>query len=245
MKPRLLVPMLIVALICAGTKTEAAPLGSAAQGHLDAALKHYAQRRYEAAITEFRAAYEKEPRREILFAWAQAERLSGDCPSAMALYQKFLGSDPTSAEESAARLNLKRCEEALGQPAAPPPAPTPPPPAVVPPPTVTPPPPSTPPPTRTSWRQDRLGIGLTAAGGLTLAVGAVLAGVSATNAPQGALTYQAYTDRLGSAEGLRAGGLVLVGVGAGILVTGIVRLILVARRDKGHVARLTPIAVTF
>jgi tetratricopeptide (TPR) repeat protein len=70
------------------------PMKPEARALLDAGLGHYAAKDYEAAIAAFRRGYELDARAEFLFAWAQAERLSGDCASAIELYEMFIASGP-------------------------------------------------------------------------------------------------------------------------------------------------------
>jgi hypothetical protein len=89
------------------------PMDPAARTRLEQGLVHYNAREYELAITAFAAGYAIDPRRDFLFAMAQAERLSGDCPTAVVLYEKFLASQPPAAQERAARDNLGRCRTAL------------------------------------------------------------------------------------------------------------------------------------
>jgi hypothetical protein len=84
-----------------------------AQGHLNRGLSLFQGKEYEGAINEFKAGYLLEPRPVFLFAWAQAERLSGDCQSAVVLYRKFLDEGPPEAQATAAQANLARCEGAL------------------------------------------------------------------------------------------------------------------------------------
>jgi tetratricopeptide (TPR) repeat protein len=108
---------LAAALLCAAlagaAPADAAPPPSEAQKLYERGLQLYSARQYEAAISSFQKAFDLDGRREILFAWAQAERLSGDCPSAVVLYRRFLAMSPGPREVEAAQLNLKRCERAL------------------------------------------------------------------------------------------------------------------------------------
>src|SRR5262245_50856168 len=83
----------VVASVCmAGPRPAVADraLAPAAREHVDRGLEAYGDKRYLDAIRELEAAYRIDPRREILFNWAQAERLSGDCEAAIPLYEKFL-----------------------------------------------------------------------------------------------------------------------------------------------------------
>jgi tetratricopeptide (TPR) repeat protein len=116
--------LLVVALLQALARPAVAedlspPLTPAARERYEAGLAHYAARRFPEAIQALRAAYALEPRREILFAEAQATRLGGDCAAAVPLYQRFLDSDPPARQLEAARIALARCRDAA---AAPPPA---------------------------------------------------------------------------------------------------------------------------
>lgn len=77
-------------------------------------LAAYEARDYARAIESFRQGYEIEGRRVFLFAWAQAERLSGRCDNASPLYRRFLAANPPEEQAARAREGLGRC-------AAPPP----------------------------------------------------------------------------------------------------------------------------
>ncbi len=81
--------------------------------HLQRGIEFYAQKQYELALVEFRAGYALDPRPDFLFAMAQAERLSGDCPTAVVYYQRFLETHPDPNQAEAARVNLRRCNRAL------------------------------------------------------------------------------------------------------------------------------------
>jgi tetratricopeptide (TPR) repeat protein len=89
------------------------PLKPEAKARFSRGLEYYKLKEYEAAISEFEAAFAIDPRFEILFAQAQAERLSGDCASAVVLYRRFLASDPPAVHAEAARASLDKCETAL------------------------------------------------------------------------------------------------------------------------------------
>lgn len=67
----------------------------------------------EAAIARLAEAWRRERRPDALFAWAEAERQSGDCFSALVLYRRVLGDAPASPLALAARHGIQRCERAL------------------------------------------------------------------------------------------------------------------------------------
>jgi hypothetical protein len=81
-----------------------------ARAHHQAGLARYAARDFAAAAREFAAAYALDPRRESLFAEAQATRLGGDCTTATRLYRDFLATAPPQQQVEATTLALARCE---------------------------------------------------------------------------------------------------------------------------------------
>lgn len=98
---------LIVVAVLGGAQT------ALADDHLERGLEHYAAGDYELAIDEFVAGYEIDPQPELLFALAQAERLSGDCASARVYYGEFLDTEPTEAQRAAAQMHIDACDDAL------------------------------------------------------------------------------------------------------------------------------------
>lgn len=84
-----------------------------ASRHLDRGLAFYNKREFQRAIAEFRAGYRIDPRAEFLFALAQAERLSGDCASAIVYYERFLATGPPRSQARAARMHMARCKKAI------------------------------------------------------------------------------------------------------------------------------------
>jgi tetratricopeptide (TPR) repeat protein len=109
----------VALVMCAASIAHAEDrLSDAAKAHMDRGLAEYGAKNYEAAVIEFQAAYAIEPRREILFAWGQAERLRGDCPRALTLYRQFLGLSPPTTEAQRARERITECERIVEQSAA-------------------------------------------------------------------------------------------------------------------------------
>ena len=101
--------------------TEAeAPMSPEARRHFDRGASLVIERRYTEASREFEAAHRLDPRKQSLFAWAQVERLRGNCARAIELYKQFLASGGlTPSQEEAADLNIRRCErEASANPPA-------------------------------------------------------------------------------------------------------------------------------
>lgn len=73
----------------------------------------YAAERYEEAAAMLKSSWEIEEDLATLFAWAQAERLGGDCKEAVRLYNKFLDAGPPDSAVSAAKDGIVACAEAL------------------------------------------------------------------------------------------------------------------------------------
>ena len=96
-------------------------------------LERFAARDYAGAVADLEAGYAIEPRREFLFAEGQAKRLAGDCKGAVALYQRFLATNPTGVQANATQMALGRCAQHLAdhpevvvvEPPRPPPPPPP------------------------------------------------------------------------------------------------------------------------
>ena len=72
-----------------------------------------ATRTMRARSRELEAGYAIDPRREFLFAEAQALRLNGDCKGAVPLYKKFLDSRPDDVQTNATHIALGRCAEQM------------------------------------------------------------------------------------------------------------------------------------
>jgi hypothetical protein len=100
----------------AGAADLVPPLPTDVRAHYEAAMEHYAAKEYEAALRELAVAYAAEPRREILFAQAQATRLAGDCAGALPLYEKFLATAPPARQVEATRIAVARCAAAAAKP---------------------------------------------------------------------------------------------------------------------------------
>jgi hypothetical protein len=101
------------------TAQEASPkpaMAPEAKQHYDRAIVLAEQQDYRAASAEFQVAYSIDPRREIHFAWAQVERLYGNCPTAMHLYEKYLSQGPPPRQAEVARIHIARCHEVVRPP---------------------------------------------------------------------------------------------------------------------------------
>jgi hypothetical protein len=189
-----------------------------ARAHYERGLALYGEKDYASAIRELDAGYALEPRREFLFAEAQAHRLNGDCKSAVPLYKRFLDSEPDDVQVNAAHIALARCAEQMATAPAPAPLPKAPPigtsAPVLPPPAM--PAPAAP------WYKDPVGGVLLGAGVAALAAGAgfSLAALSARDdANQRAANYPDFTSRWSTA---RARSQIAAGAfAAGAALTGV------------------------
>lgn len=64
---------------------------------------------YARASTEYAAGFAAEGWSGFLFAWAQSQRLRGDCPSALELYNRFLATSPPTKVEVMTRDAIAAC----------------------------------------------------------------------------------------------------------------------------------------
>jgi hypothetical protein len=194
---------------------------------------------YAGAVSALRAAYEAEPRPEILFAWAQAERLAGDCAHAIVLYRKFLDGHPPAIQAEAAQGPLERCERALASAVAPPAPPVPetrpaPPAAVVTEAAPEPEPaPAVPPPHRRFY-QDAVGDVLVGAGLAAVGVGVAL--LVTAGSPDGAMTWDDFQTRHDTAVTRQRWGAVTLGVGAALVAGGVTHWAFWVRGGEAGVA---------
>jgi tetratricopeptide (TPR) repeat protein len=194
-----------------------------ARSYLDSGLRLYKQGRYDAAIRELRLGYALEPLPEILYTLGQSTRKLGRCDEAIGYYRQYLRGAADSASASAARFQIERCQQQLrdehaAAPARPVAA------AAVQAPT--------PPPHRPFYK-DALGMTLAGAGvGAAIAGGALLLDAALT-ADHSRGTLQQFNDALPGAQTMRTAGIVLTAGGGALLIAGVIRLALVARRAHG------------
>lgn len=210
-----------------------------ARGHFERGQAAFAAGEYETAITELKAAYAIEEAPILLYAWAQAERLAGDCERAIELYARFLATSPPDAQEEKARSNIEVCG---GDPDAAYVAPPPPPDKGV---SEAPEGPEGPidAPEPEQPKPEILGPVLLAGGGVLAVTGAVLLGVGLGQGQRAvdADTQDEFVDQTDGARGLYTVGLVLVGVGAAVLIGGGVRMGMVGAKKKGPDVALGPL----
>ena len=208
-----------------------------ASARYEKGLSLYEAKDFEQAIAELKSAYALDPKPEYLFAWAQAERLSGDCETAIGLYDQLLA-DRRTQRELAERVREvhKRCEETLAADA---PAPEP-----------TPAPEATARPVasadatggneapkggRRVWWKDPIGGALVGTGVVATAVGATFYALSvsalkdADAAQANQTSYDDYATSLDRARRQRTIAIVGLAAGGGLIAGGVVRYLLVSR----------------
>lgn len=103
---------LVVGLV-GPARAQPRPLNEVAKAEMDRGLERLAARDFAAAITAFDAGYAIDPDPRFLYDKAQAQRLGGDCRSALDSYKAFLASDPPKAQAEVAQLNITRCEQVI------------------------------------------------------------------------------------------------------------------------------------
>jgi hypothetical protein len=232
--------LLMVAGVAVGDELDAD-----AQARYDQAVAAYAAHDYEASIELFRAAYAIDPQPMVLFAWAQAERLNGNCPGAIQLYRRFLEARPTGVQADAARQPLARCERSLAshtEPVAervpdPPASASAPDPAPVPVPTPAPTPVVSSPP----FYKDAHGTTHVATGAVAVAIGVgfLIAAGGSDSAAAAAGTYDDFRALHDQAGTRRTVGAVALAGGLGLATAGVVRWIV----HGSHTTREPAVAV--
>ena len=181
-------------------------------------LERFAARDYPAAIADLEAGYKIEPRREFLFSLGQAKRLAGDCKGAVALYQRFLATNPPAVQANATQIALGRCAQHLAEH----------PEVLVVEPTPPPPPPPPPPP---KWWHDPWGATLTGAGavGVAVGIGFIAGSYAARGDADDAGGYDIYDRHWSTAESRWQIGVGTLAIGTALAAAGVTRFILVRR----------------
>ena len=193
----------------------------AAQALYDRALKKFETHDYAAAIGDLEEGFALDPRREFLFAEAQAKRLGGDCRGAVVLYQRFLTTKPPALQIDATQIALARCAQELAKkpevvimtpPAAPP----------------------APPPAPPRWSRDPWGLGLTSVGvvALGIGIGYLVAAENARSDAENAPTYAAYVSHWSTAGARLDVAIGALAIGAALTATGVARFLVVRRHAR-------------
>ncbi|MCA9651376.1 MAG: hypothetical protein H6712_10385 [Myxococcales bacterium] len=219
-----------------------------AQAKLREAQEAFQNEDFDAAAAAVEAAYIIEPKPMLLYPWAQAERSRGNCEAAVELYQRFLDSDPPDEMAGVAIENRDLCQAELDAEQEviedddgsvvdevlaeedPEPSPAP----------VT----NDNQPKAKAWYKDPVGGVLVGVGVAGVGAGVGLLAVASSRA-KGASemdTHSEYMDARDGATTLRNGGAIALSIGSALVVGGVVRYLLVAKKgNKDATAwRLSP-----
>jgi hypothetical protein len=212
-----------------------APTAAATQADAiaaEAVLLH-TEGKLEEASAKLVTAYSLYPDRDYLYMRGVIERESGDCKTAVELFNAFLAESPPLVDVEAAQGQLEKCADTIGTAATPTAAPPPRPVMVAAPePDVAPPTPARDVPQPRRWWQDRVGGALVGSGLALALVGGGLLGGAAARAQTADRADQAgeYRDGIAVARGLNVAGLTVIGVATSLVIGGVVRWAVIARR---------------
>lgn len=190
---------------------------------------------YDAAATAAAEAHAATGDPKHLYAQAQAERFGGRCDLAIEHYREFIADVPSGAATLAAQDNIAECEAVLGRTASEPdPTEAPVEPAAPLQPEPTPAPVDEPRPRRNQWARDPLGGVLVGAGVLALGVGGGLYGQARADqrAALRADDVVTYGERIDRAYTLSRAGLSVMIAGGALVVGGVIRWVVLARRPR-------------
>jgi hypothetical protein len=235
----------------------AAPAATDAQQRWDHADALASEGRHDEAVAEYARAWQDLHAPAILYSWAQSERLRGHCTEAAALYERFVAEGQTPpagydsellrAQWSNMLANAERQQEACREPAdastnvptdeptdapklEPADAQDEPDPEL---PSITTSPPVNDVPPLRPWSRDATGWSLVATGSASLVAGATLVGVAAweDGRAEDLGDHQDFRDAVDRAIIEQRIGFPLLGLGGALALGGVVRFIVVARRN--------------
>jgi tetratricopeptide (TPR) repeat protein len=225
--------VLACGLALAGSPARALPTDAEAKLHLEKGTELFKAGEFDAAIEEYKKGYEKQEDPVFLYAWAQAELRQEHCSAAVKLYRKYLETNPPEMSAEAARQGILECADKLAAEDTPPPATDP---ATDPanpdPAPIDDVPPTDDKPREKKWSRDPLAASLTAVGiaAVGAGIGVLVAGI--VEKKKGSDTYGEFDDRQARARNMQIAGGVVLGVGAALLVGGIVRFAILGSRAK-------------
>jgi hypothetical protein len=216
----------VLALLVVGTGAafaQSPQVNPQAKKHLDTGLQLYEAKDYVTSIEEFKKGYAIDPQPIFLYTWAQAERMSGDCPTAIKLYKQFLATSPNPSARALAEQNLGKCVQTIDEDEEPKkPIPEDKPPVVIEEkkPFVD----EGPAAPRRAWYADPVGGVITGLGivGVGVGVGFFISSQSAEQAAQDATRYDQFAENMDRARSQRTISLIALAGGGVLVVTGIV-----------------------
>lgn len=186
----------------------------------------FAEKDFDRASRAFADAYVLDPKPDLLYNRAQAERLAGRCNVAVGLYEQFLRVEPADTQVAAdARQHLARCKQAAPNAASG---------------TngastdSTPDTPSKRPHKQATWYRDPAGGVLVALGGVSVVIGGSVLGIALSRDKKAAdaANEGGFVDRKDSARTQHRVGIAVLSIGGALLVAGIVRWAVVASKGQ-------------
>lgn len=221
-------------LALVGAPARALPTDAEAKLHLEKGTELFKAGEFDAAIEEYKKGYDIQEDPVFLYAWAQAELRQEHCAAAVKLYRKYLETNPPEMSAEAARQGILECADKLAAEETPPPATDP---ATQPgdsgnAPIDDVPPERDKPRQKKHWSRDPLAISLTTVGiaAVGAGIGVLVAGI--VEKQKGSGTYGEFDDRQAKARNMQIAGGVVLGVGAAVLLGGIVRFAILGSRAK-------------
>jgi tetratricopeptide (TPR) repeat protein len=203
--PRWIATALVIAGLAAATAVRADPVDD----HVARGRRLYDQGDFLHARDELLAAYQLEPRPELLFALGQVELNLGRFAQAIDYYQRFIATSPAADQIALAQQAIGAARDRLAEKPTAPPLP--------------PPKPAAPPRPPPQPRWDDVDTGLTALGGAIVILGGGLVFYGHHRAGDHSGRLSQYNDRLSSAALEEWGGASCLVVGAAVLGSGLVR----------------------
>lgn len=219
------------AVLCAALVLPPGPVQSWAPSAASEAAELTHARRYAEAAEAYARAFDETGEAVHLYSQAMSLRRAGSCAEAIGVFESFIEQAPPQPDVDAAQTQIAECEALLARSAPEPepePEPEPPPPAI----TEPPPPPEDTAPRR--WTRDPWGGALVAVGGIVAVTGGGLLIASATSSAPTDETERQHSRREKSVRNTSIAGTALIGVGAAVLVGGIIRYAVVARRGENR-----------
>jgi tetratricopeptide (TPR) repeat protein len=116
----------IVVVVAIAARASAQPVDPTAADRARAGAEYFRVGNFEAALAEYRAAFELDRDAAHLYAMAAIEQQRGGCAAAIELYQQFIATEPPAEDIAAAEAAIEVCRDKLGisEPVPPEPGPT-------------------------------------------------------------------------------------------------------------------------
>jgi hypothetical protein len=105
-------------LLLSASTASANPKKEAAK-HFSEGLRLYAEKNFDGAATELELSYNKNNDQTTLFAWAQAERLYGNCDESKTLLSTYVANGANAKQSKAAYDLMKQCTPRVVEPVVP------------------------------------------------------------------------------------------------------------------------------